>query len=1278
VNKAFLKNIRRCAWTLILKTQTGECKVNMIGDLPGVGTVWYYPEGTANILSAHRMVVNSGWSVNYSTDEYRKTLLHKNLSYRCITSEGIRVEFIPTKQGLYVMDCSQYFNNHEQDVYIFGKKNKDNGTDEGAAMCHNLDGHESPIDTIEKSKRRFTKRDQIKASMVRRFQHVAGHPSDSTLIYAAATNSVKNSPITRRDVQLAADMLGKSEYAVRGKTTRTQPEAVTELVQEVPMTIMEYYKDVELSIDVMHVNKVPFLVTISKNIHYGTVNALDDLKIPTLERTISAVFKAYTVRGFNVTNVHVDIQFKAIRDRKIIAANINVVSRGEHVPSIERFIRVMKERARCYYAMLPYTRLPRMVIIHLLKTVVFYINAFVWRSGVSQFLSPATIVEGVMLDFNKHFHLIFGEYVHTYEGTTNSMKDRTVGAIALGPSGNIQGGVRCYSLLTGKVLHRLMADITVMKMPQEAIRRLTYRARKQKARDGLEFADRHGDVDRDHSMIEQLEQPVDVNAEDQMHDIAVHMEHAEDDVVEHGNDVIDTENEANSEEDNEVEEVTGVAPEDRNDEVDAPDEDLDSHDSDEDGYATPNEDSDSSDSEEEDHTTTRSGRVSKPYDFARNFPDIYHETHLLSQSDGKQLRPYYYDEDQQLRLSEGVFVSESFYSQDINVTDRRTKYNSKIKSLNDTEYQLFTEALKWYEFSPREVEAMAYKVSTMSVKQGLQRHGKEAKESAMKEIKNLVGNDCFGETKYEELSQEMKDKALPILMFMVLKRNGLLKTRGVADGSVQRLYTSKDDVSSPTPDFYAFKYICAVIAKEARDVASVDLPGFFLQTEQEGDDVILLKLTGEVALLLVECEPNKWRKHLHKENGRWVIYVVCKKAIYGTMNAALLAYKKLAKLFKAWGMTMNPYDPCVWNADIEGTQFTVVFHVDDLLMSHKSAEIVTMMIKRLDTEYGTRDELTVTRGPIHEYLGMTIDFTVKGECAFSQYDFLKKLIEDVPDTLDVRYRNTPAPEYLFKVSEESGLLDNERKDVYHMLTAKCLWASQRSRPDIQLATGFHCTRVKEPRDHDWYKLGHLFGYIRKTRYMPLIIAMTDEGTIIYIDGAHAIHTDARGHSGLFVTQGKGAMISVSKKLGVVTTSSTETEIVSTGERLPKCTWFRYFRLAQGESDKEDILMQDNKSAIILQKNYPYSTRKGSKHIHVRYFFAVDKVKNKEIKIMYCPTEKMIADYNSKPLQGKLFIDLRNEMLGIKEEDFSIYKNRYIAVLKQYDLYDDAEKDIYDI
>jgi len=94
--------------------------------------------------------------------------------------------------------------------------------------------------------------------------------------------------------------------------------------------------------------------------------------------------------------------------------------------------------------------------------------------------------------------------------------------------------------------------------------------------------------------------------------------------------------------------------------------------------------------------------------------------------------------------------------------------------------------------------------------------------------KSSCKNNCFGEVNYKSLLQEQKDKALPILMFMVKKRNGDIKTRGCANGSVQRIYTDRNSVSSPTPDFYAFKYVCAVIAKEGRDVARVDLPGFFL------------------------------------------------------------------------------------------------------------------------------------------------------------------------------------------------------------------------------------------------------------------------------------------------------------------------------------------------------------------------------------------------------------------------------------------------------------------
>ena len=83
---------------------------------------------------------------------------------------------------------------------------------------------------------------------------------------------------------------------------------------------------------------------------------------------------------------------------------------------------------------------------------------------------------------------------------------------------------------------------------------------------------------------------------------------------------------------------------------------------------------------------------------------------------------------------------------------------------------------------------MLYAAKQISIQEGVRKYGLEGKELVLREIKNKMDNDCFGETKYEKLTQEQKDRALPILMFVVSKRNGEIKTRGVANGSVQRVY----------------------------------------------------------------------------------------------------------------------------------------------------------------------------------------------------------------------------------------------------------------------------------------------------------------------------------------------------------------------------------------------------------------------------------------------------------------------------------------------------------
>ena len=209
------------------------------------------------------------------------------------------------------------------------------------------------IYTIVKSRSRVSKRDQIKADRVRRLQHVAGFPSDETSIYSVLTNGIKNNPISKRDVQICNDVLGRIKCIAQGKTTMKQsdPVDVNSQIVKLPPATLTHYSNVQLAADVMCVNDVPFLTSMSNHLHHGSSSAVDNLKTPTLEEGLRNIIRCYNVRGFSISIIFVDIQFKFLKDRNVLGVTINVVSRGEQVKQIERFHRLIEERCRCYCAM---------------------------------------------------------------------------------------------------------------------------------------------------------------------------------------------------------------------------------------------------------------------------------------------------------------------------------------------------------------------------------------------------------------------------------------------------------------------------------------------------------------------------------------------------------------------------------------------------------------------------------------------------------------------------------------------------------------------------------------------------------------------------------------------------------------------------------------------------------------------------------------------------------------------------------------------------------------
>ena len=141
----------------------------------------------------------------------------------------------------------------------------------------------------------------------------------------------------------------------------------------------------------------------------------------------------------------------------------------------------------------------------------------------------------------------------------------------------------------------------------------------------------------------------------------------------------------------------------------------------------------------------------------------------------------------------------------------------------------------------------------------------------------------------------------------------------------------------------------------------------------------------------------------------------------------------------------------------------------------------------------------------------------------------------------------------------------------------------------------------------------------------------------------------KSHTGGTMSLGTGAIYSSSSKQKLNTKSSTESELVGANDILPQALWTKYFLIHQGY-DTTSVMNQDNQSTMRLEENGKMSSGKRTRHINIRYFFITDNVKNGNIVIQYCPTHDMVADYYTKPLQGKLFYKFRDQILGLVPMD----------------------------
>ncbi|VEU33958.1 unnamed protein product [Pseudo-nitzschia multistriata] len=1213
-NPDLLKNIRKApkGQVMHIYCNSGVASTNLIGDLPGFGKVWFYKEGIANVLSL--ALVSDRFRVTMDTDCDNALHVHR-------PGGGTR-RFSRSECNLYYCDLTK--------------------TTSGRVLT---------ITSVEGQQSEFSDLDCRRAMKARKLQEIMGFPTTRDLIRMVENKLVTNCGVTRRDIMNAEVIYGKHVSIVKGKTVRQQGKHIREDVSPVPADILDRYGKVMLHVDIMTVNGIQFFHSISRHLRFRTTRAVTNMRQSTLLDCVVSLIGQYRTRGFIVTQISGDNQFECLRDDLLKLSppvDVHCVAAGQHEPTIERSNRTLKETVRCYVNHLPYKKLPKRCVIELIYAATYWLNCR--TTGVHRTKSIREIMTGVCLNAGEDCKFQFMEPILAHvDDTDNTMKARAVDALYLRPTGSITGGFYAFDLNTCKRIHRKSATPT--PLTKTIIRQVTQIAEAQKMPRGVSFGDATGNTtildlddspntddddasdgtysnrDADDASVETtLSAYIDTDVRDDVEAAAQ---------IEVGNDVIEEVDEDGDEAGEEANEGTG-----HTEPVGEAGEETEGH-QDEEQEEEPGNDGEMAEVEAEEDIEPVSSRLRKRVTRSHN---------KFGEDDG----------------FENTTHTRSFFT---------AGYVRGIQHLGEREecVMLVANAIANY----NNLEA-THATKQYGMKEGIRRFGEAGVAAVLKELKQLHDRGVVSALDPKHITREMVAQALPYLMFLKRKRDTSIKGRGCADGRRQREYIRKEDAASPTVSLYALVLSCIIDAIEGRDVATVDIPGAFLQTPMpEGEDVYI-RLDGTMAELLCRVDPKMYRKYLVNRNGKKTLFTRAEKAIYGTLRAALLFWEKLYGQLEEWGFELNPYDPCTVNKMINDKQCTIVWHVDDLKISHVDPGVVTAVIQQLNEQFGKESPLTETRGKIHDYVGMTLDYSESGKVKLSMFDYLEEIIQNLPDSLKGT-AVTPAADHLFKVNEACPRLDEEQADKFHHYVAKLLFMAKRTRPDIQTAVAFLCTRVSAPDEDDWKKLKRVMSYLSETPYIPLVLGSDGSGNAYWhVDAAFAVHNDMRSHSGGMMTFGTGAAITTCTKQKLNTKSSTEAEVVGVDDNMTFILWARYFLQAQHQhmtdniADSRDdqpadpalgdrsIIYQDNESAIKLERNGQRSSTKRTKHINIRYFFVTDRIKKGEVSVEYCPTDDIIADYFTKPLQGSKFKKFRNTIQGINDIDCVKYKQEYYA------------------
>ena len=497
-------------------------------------------------------------------------------------------------------------------------------------------------------------------------------------------------------------------------------------------------------------------------------------------------------------------------------------------------------------------------------------------------------------------------------------------------------------------------------------------------------------------------------------------------------------------------------------------------------------------------------------------------------------------------------------------------------------------------------------------------------ESINKELSILIEKDCFTPVKNAN-----NNHIIPSSLFLTEKitndNNGThksLKSRLTGGGHRQWFYQSDGFASTVFP----MTYNCMIqIANQYNfDMEVWDFKSAFINSELPKEEETYMILNADITKRYINLKPEY--KHLIRNDGS--LLVKLNKAIYGLKEAAKLWFNNITNTFKSLGFIQSENDQCLFTKynPITSTFINLCIHVDDVLVIANNTEDIIDLKNQLTKKYG---ELKTQSGNVLHYIGSVI---TRDRQNFTTLIDQKSLISNLLKQFNItETSNAPSNDSIYESSGE--LLSEDKLHKYRSFVMSTLYLSM-TRPDIAFTSAYLATKSHCARESDYNNGIKLLQYLNKTINYSKIYKYDPNFNIINVwaDASYGIHNDGRSHTGYTIKCGylSSPLISKSVKQNIISTSSTESELVAVFTAIPD------IRLLIGLFNDFYLpytiqLGQDNASAISLIYSGTCTNNHKKRNMVIKINTISEFVKDNQIIVYNIPSQEMYVDGLTKPI-----------------------------------------------